>query len=58
LEAVEIYTHVSNKAILDRKPSLDVICLGKKMCKEMRGRKIMEIGGSFRESCAQYCGYT
>ena len=48
LETVEIYTYVSNKAIVDRKPPLDVVCLGKKRCKRMRGRKIMEMGDSFR----------
>jgi len=32
----------------DIKPPLDVVCLGKKRCKRIRGRKIMEIGGSLR----------
>lgn len=30
---------------------MDVVCLGKKMCKEMRGRKIMEIDGSSGGMC-------
>ena len=30
----------------NRKPPLDVVCLGKKRCKMMRGRKIIEMGSS------------
>ena len=48
LEAVEIYTYVSNKAIMDRKPPSDVVCLGKKRCKRMRGRKVREMCDLFR----------
>ena len=48
LETVGIYTYVSNKAIMDRNPPLDVVCLGKKRCKKIRGKKIMAMGGSHR----------
>ena len=51
---VEIYTCVSNKDVVDRKPLLDVACLEKKRCEEMRRREIMEICGMFNGVCAQY----
>jgi hypothetical protein len=48
LETVGIYTYVSNKAIMDRKPPLDVVCLGKKRCKRRAEGKSWRWGDSFR----------
>ncbi|MHA1886883.1 MAG: hypothetical protein ACTSX0_02560, partial [Promethearchaeota archaeon] len=53
LGAVEIYTRVSNKGAGGWKSSTKYSLFRKKRCKWMKGRKIMEMCGSFRGMCVR-----